>query len=346
MSYDIDFSFLDADPYERSDQKDERSDQQNERSDQHSAGEHGGAAGGSGSAGDAVNVPARDMMRDQADAVRSADEAVVGQASGTSEPPEASDPADQPAQTDDQSVQSEDAELSAETSAIPGDSVVTDESSIQTQSATDAFEALLAGSATGQAGNAARTLSDTPFNWLSPNEKVKVQLPAMLVQALRDHLTSTLVAVWKVPADQARAFADRRSQAGLVLAFIAAQLDLRLPVDEATAQCSAVYACSNPLLGQVVSQLHTISAAQQSTAAAIGQVRNVAASTQENTDVLQLMTAWLLAERIGTGISRGKSLVTDVDLIDERVRDMRQRARGQAAEQRERDRRREGRPRR
>ena len=345
MSYDIDFSFLDGDPYQRD-------------APGRDSGEYGGSTGTSGgpssagSPGDAAEVPARDMMRDQADAVRSADDDPAADR-GASDPPagEQDSAAELVDGTDPGgSGSTDDLDSDPATGAVPehDDAVVAGESSTGPTASSKAFEAMLAGVGNlGGRGNrpfeASRTLSDAPFSWLAPNENVKVQLPAVLVQALRDQLTGTLVQVWAVPADQARAFAERRSQAGLVIAFIAAQLDLRVPVDEATAQTAAVYACSNPLLGQVVSQVHRLAAAQQNTTDAVARVRKVAVNTEAQVDNLERMTSWLLAERIGTGIARGKEHVVDVDLHDDRVHEMRLRVRAQAADERDRERRREGR---
>ena len=339
MSYDIDFSFLDGDPYQRD-------------APGRDSGEYGGStgtsggpssAGSTGSPGDAAEVPARDMMRDQADAVRDADD---DPAAGDPDPAVDgvgdADPGDA-GPTDDL-----DSDPATDAASEHDDAVVAGESSTGPTASSKAFEAMLAGVGNlGGRGNrsfdASRALSDAPFNWLAPNENVKVQLPAVLVQALRDQLIGTLVQVWAVPADQARAFAERRSQAGLAIAFIAAQLDLRVPVDEATAQTAAVYACSNPLLGQVVSQVHRLAAAQQNTSDAVARVRKVAVNTEAQVDNLERMTSWLLAERIGTGIARGKERVVDVDLHDDRVHEMRLRVRAQAADERDLERRREGR---
>lgn len=170
-------------------------------------------------------------------------------------------------------------------------------------------------------------------------------LPAVIVAALRGQLRAAAVRELGASHAQATEFSQKISHKALVIGFLAAQLDLRLDTDPATGCATRLFQTRDPLLGSVAARLERLEQAGDEHLDQLSRLREENRALQATAAVIEHAVAYTITER-AEGLLRGVHAIADVPYTDERVLQMRDRARDETAQQARIEKERDGRPRR
>lgn len=167
--------------------------------------------------------------------------------------------------------------------------------------------------------------------------------PDEMMIKLRAQLDEAAVRVLKVTDEEATAFSGKLSQSALVTAFLLAQLDMRLPVDAATAQATELFRAVDPLLGAVEQRLSQLEQREAERDRLLGALRAELGEVHETAAVIEQGVAYTIADRTENFL-RGSHDVHTAPITHKEALFVRDRARTMTAQQRRREQEKEGRP--
>lgn len=209
---------------------------------------------------------------------------------------------------------------------------------------TDHQDAVQAASGRGGGASTGQPLPTTGFKVGGGSGQPTIRaLPEKMVSTLREQLRSTAVRELGVTDREAREFSQRLSQAGLVMAFLLAHLDLSVDVDASTARAAELFRCNDPLLGRVAERLDQLAVDEHARGQELAQMRTELAQVRSTTNVLELMQSYSVADR-AENLGRGTAGVGDLELGHRSALRLREMAREAAHKQQRIERDRDGRP--
>lgn len=197
----------------------------------------------------------------------------------------------------------------------------------------------------------ARDLPRDPLSLTGPDrgDPPKVlNMPPEIIMTLRAEVSRQLVETYGLREAEAQSYAASAGQASLVIAFLAAYLDLPLEADRRTMLLMRLFRGRNPLLGAVLARLEALEEAERSTQRTLQHVRDDGAVTAARIEATEMSATWLVAERAGLEVASNLGRATDDELTERlvgrpatRMRDL---VREAARTQHDRETKRQGRP--
>lgn len=198
------------------------------------------------------------------------------------------------------------------------------------------------GSSSGSQASAG--LPSTGFKLTGTDRQPHIKsLPEPIIAALREQLRSAIVRELGASDDQAREFSDRLSQKSLVMAFLLAQLDLRLDVDASTQRAAEMFRIHDPLLGSVVEHLDRMEQNRHSDRVLLQKLHDELDQVRSTSTVIEQAVAYSIADRTENFL-RGSHNTEDAPLGHKTAIYIRDRAREAAKKQTTVEAEREGRP--
>ncbi|MGH3997267.1 MAG: hypothetical protein ACRDTJ_07370 [Pseudonocardiaceae bacterium] len=162
------------------------------------------------------------------------------------------------------------------------------------------------------------------------------RLPDKLDSQLRSELRRALAQDPTVTEAQAKRFCDGLSQGALVVAFLAAHLDLDLPTDTSTTLTTALFRSRSPLLAGVLERLTRLEQTTAETASNLTKVHQDVREMDQRSEIIEQGVAWTVAER-AENLVRGANTVRDVDFNHPSAVAMRDKARADMKDLRRRE---------
>lgn len=211
---------------------------------------------------------------------------------------------------------------------------------------TDEQDAIQAGAVGGDStgGTQSGALPASGFKLISASSQPIVRaLPDQAITGLREQLRATAVRQLGVSDEAARSFSERISQAGLVVAFLLAHLDLGLEVDPATARAAELFRSHDPLLGRMATRLDELARLDSRQEAELDGIRQEMRAVRSTMAVLEQVMSYQVADR-AENLGRGTAGVGDLDLSHRSALRLRDMAREETQKQQRRERDRDGRP--
>lgn len=245
---------------------------------------------------------------------------------------------------------------SAHTEARPGEPVSLQKSDHQdaVQQLTGAGGSASSAGSAGSAGSSGQSdrratsvppsLSKSPFRVEGVAKQPAIKsMPEPILLALREVLRRSAVHELGVSDREARVFADDLSQGSLVIAFLLAQLDVHLEVDQATNAAIRLFRAKDPLLGNVANRLEQVENLLAVQAQMTTKTRQDLTNLGSTSAVLEQLLAYVAADRTENFL-RGMHDITAAPFDDKVVIATRDRARDLTEKQRRYERERDGRP--
>ncbi|MGH3977304.1 MAG: hypothetical protein ACRDS9_28920, partial [Pseudonocardiaceae bacterium] len=155
-------------------------------------------------------------------------------------------------------------------------------------------------------------LNRTGFALRGVETPIVRKLPDKIDFQLRSELSRALAQDPAVTGAQAKRFCDGLSQGALVVAFLAAHLDLDLPTDTSTTLTTALFRSRSPLLAGVLERLTRLEQTTVETASNLAKVHQDVRELDQRSEIIEQGVAWAVAER-AENLVRGANTVRDVD---------------------------------
>lgn len=213
---------------------------------------------------------------------------------------------------------------------------------------TDHQEAVQAAARSGNGGNDSGDDVDAAgiprrgFNLLGAGSQPNIKaLPEVVVDALRAQVVSILVDQGVAEA-AAKTSVKQMGQNTLVMAFLIAQLDVRVDVDAKTATVAALFRHKNPLLGALMERMTALELTAQRQLNETAKAAKEIATVKQTSAVLEQAAAYSIADRT-ENLARGLKHVDDIDLVHASALRARDRLREETKKQLRIEREREGR---
>ncbi|WP_424862873.1 hypothetical protein [Streptomyces sp. MMS24-I29] len=201
-----------------------------------------------------------------------------------------------------------------------------------------------AAAAKGSAGGAGAALPQSGFRLGNVKSQPHIKsLPEAIIGVLREQLRAAAVRELGVDDAAAREFSERLSQSTLVIAFLLAQLDLRLDTDPATARAAQLFRSRDPLLGSVASRLDGLEKLQDEQRVLLGTLRDGLSEVRQTSAVIEQAVAYVIADRTENFL-RGTHDIHDTPITHKSAVFLRDRARELTGKQQKLERERDGRP--
>jgi hypothetical protein len=211
---------------------------------------------------------------------------------------------------------------------------------------TDQQDAIQAATGTkgGGAGGTATALPESGFRIEGLKSQPMVRnLPRKLMEAMRAQLRVAAVRELGASAGAAEAFTGRLSQGALVMAFLLAQLDVRISMDPATQVAAELFRSQDPLLGSVVSRMDSLEQLERDRAAQLEKLHRLVTGMQATSAVIEQAIAYSIADRT-VNFLRGTHDIHDAPITHEDAIYVRDKAREETQKRRKLERDRDGRP--
>lgn len=150
----------------------------------------------------------------------------------------------------------------------------------------------------GGSGGGGGALPDTGFRVVgSANAPVVRSLPRELIDAMRQQVSSAAIRERGVDEQTATQFANKLSQGALVVAFLLAQLDIRMEVDEATSVAADLFRAQDPLLGTMVARVGRLEELETQRGKQISQMNRLLQQMRSTSEAAEQALAYLIADR-------------------------------------------------
>jgi hypothetical protein len=211
---------------------------------------------------------------------------------------------------------------------------------------TDQQDAIQAATGTkgGGGGGAAAALPESGFRIEGLQSQPMVRnLPRQLVEAMRAQLRVAAVRELGASAGAAEAFTGRLSQGALVMAFLLAQLDVRISTDPATQVAAALFRSQDPLLGSMAGRMDSLEQLERDHTAQLEKLHKLVTDLQETGAVIEQAVAYSIADRT-VNFLRGTHDIHDAPITHEDAIYVRDKAREETQKRRRFERDRDGRP--
>lgn len=164
-----------------------------------------------------------------------------------------------------------------------------------------------------------------------------------MVSALRGQVRDAAVRELGVSVGDARDFAERLSQSALVMAFLMAQLDVRVETDPGTARAAELLRSRDPLLGAVLARVIDLEKGQLLQQGLLAKVTDSIDEVRETTYVVEQSLAYSIADRTENFL-RGSHDIHAAPITHKEAVALRDRARDQTRRQHKLEVERDGRP--
>ncbi|MFJ8212548.1 hypothetical protein [Streptomyces sp. NPDC096033] len=188
------------------------------------------------------------------------------------------------------------------------------------------------------------TLPQSGFRLVGVQSQPHIKaLPESVMNALREQLRAAAVRELGVSDSAAREFSRRLSQGTLVMAFLLAQLDLRLDADPATERAVELFRSRDPLLGSVLTRLVSIEAVERERDGLLRKLRDELGEVRQTSAVIEQALAYSIADRTENFL-RGSHNLHDAPITHKEAIHLRDMAREATRKQSRLEREREGRP--
>ncbi|MFJ4316704.1 hypothetical protein ACIP46_15645 [Streptomyces lavendulae] len=188
------------------------------------------------------------------------------------------------------------------------------------------------------------TLPQSGFRLVGVQSQPHIKaLPESVMNALREQLRAAAVRELGVSDSAAREFSRRLSQGTLVMAFLLAQLDLRLDADPATERAVELFRSRDPLLGSVLTRLMSIEGVERERDGLLRKLRDELGEMRQTSAVIEQALAYSIADRTENFL-RGSHNLHDAPITHKEAIRLRDMAREATRKQSRLEREREGRP--
>ncbi|MFB7918947.1 hypothetical protein [Streptomyces sp. NPDC056061] len=197
---------------------------------------------------------------------------------------------------------------------------------------------------TGTGGGAGADLPHSGFRLGGVRSQPHIKsLPEAIIGVLREQLRAAAVRELGASDRAAREFSERLSQGTLVMAFLLAQLDLRLDVDPATGRAMELYRSRDPLLGSMAARLDGLEKLQAEKRELLSVLRNELSEVRQTSAVIEQAIAYAIADRTENFL-RGSHNTHDAPITHKDAVFVRDRARELTRKQHRLEQERDGRP--
>lgn len=168
-------------------------------------------------------------------------------------------------------------------------------------------------------------------------------IPSEIVTALRTRLKAAAIREKGVSDTVADAFSEQLSQSALVIAFLLAQLDVRMDADAATSVAVELFRSQDPLLGSVVERMDELEAREVEQADQVKTLVKLLSEVKTTGDVIEHALAYSIADRT-ENLARGSHTVDSIQLGHKSAVVVRDRAREETKKRIKLEKERDGRP--